>query len=74
MKADHARLYVMIGLHTMARPGAVWAAEAGFSMAELAQFMGHDDDRTTQKYYARYSPNHLRGVADTLMRRAEGSN
>jgi len=35
-------------------------------MAELAQFMGHDDDRTTQQHYARFSPDHLRGVADRI--------
>jgi hypothetical protein len=30
-------------------------------MAELAQFMGHDDDTTTQKHYARFTPTYLRG-------------
>ena len=39
-------------------------------MAELAQFMGHDDDRTTQKHYARFSPNYLRSVADAIGKRA----
>ena len=52
--------------YTLRHTGAVWAAEAGVTMAELAQFMGHDDDRTTQKYYARYSPDHLRGVANAI--------
>ena len=52
--------------YTLRHTGAVWAAEAGVSMAELAQFMGHDDDRTTQKHYARYSPDHLRGVANAI--------
>ena len=51
------------------RPGTlirIAAAEAGVPMAELAQFMGHDDDRTTQQHYARFSPDHLRGVADRI--------
>jgi hypothetical protein len=39
-------------------------------MPELAQFMGHDDDRTTQAHYARFSPDHLRGVANAIGRRA----
>lgn len=52
--------------YTLRHTGAVWAAEAGVSMPELAQFMGHDDDRTTQKHYARFSPGHLRGVADSI--------
>ena len=49
--------------------GAVWAAENGISMAELAQFMGHDDDSTTQRHYARFSPDYLVGVANAVQRR-----
>lgn len=56
--------------YTLRHTGAVWAAEAGVTMAELAQFMGHDDDRTTQKYYARYSPGHLLNVANAIGRGA----
>lgn len=52
--------------YTLRHTGAVWAAEAGVSMAELAQAMGHDDDRTTQKHYARFSPEHLRHVAEKI--------
>lgn len=55
--------------YTLRHTGAVWAAEAGVSMAELAQFMGHDDDRTTQRHYARFSPGHLRKVADAVQRK-----
>lgn len=52
--------------YTLRHTGAVWAAEAGVSMAALAQFMGHDDDRTTQKHYARFSPGYLREVGDKV--------
>jgi integrase len=52
--------------YTLRHTGAVWAAEAGVSMAELAQFMGHDDDRTTQKHYARFSPDYLRNVSQKI--------
>jgi integrase len=52
--------------YTLRHTGAVWAAEAGIPMSELAQFMGHDDDRTTQKHYARFSPEHLSRVADAI--------
>jgi integrase len=55
--------------YTLRHTGAVWAVEAGVSMAELAQFMGHDDSATTEKHYARYSPGHLRRVADAVQRR-----
>jgi integrase len=54
--------------YTLRHTGAVWAAEAGVPMAQLAQFMGHDDDRTTQKHYARFSPDYLRNVADAISR------
>ena len=62
------------GLHvtryTLRHTGAVWAAEAGTPMSELAQFMGHDDSATTEKHYARYSPGYLRRVANAVQRRA----
>lgn len=59
--------------YTLRHTGAVWAAEGGVSMPELAQMMGHDDDRTTQKHYARFSPDHLRSVIDVIERKAQGS-
>lgn len=52
--------------YTLRHTGAVWAAEAGVPMSQLAQFMGHDDDRTTQKHYARFSPDFLVGVANAI--------
>lgn len=58
--------------YTLRHTGAVYAAEGGVSMAELAQMMGHDDSRTTERFYARFSPDHLRGVADAIASRAEG--
>ena len=55
--------------YTLRHTGAVWAAENGISMAALAQFMGHDDDTTTQKHYARFSPDYLANVAEAVQRR-----
>lgn len=52
--------------YTLRHTGAVWAAERGVSMSALAQLMGHDDDRTTQKHYARYSPDYLRNVVEAI--------
>lgn len=54
--------------YTLRHTGAVWAAEAGIPMSELAQMLGHDDDRTTQQHYARYSPGYLKRVADAIER------
>lgn len=60
--------------YTLRHTGAVWAAEAGVSMYELAAFMGHDSVATTMKHYARFSPDHLRGVANALLRKGEVSD
>ena len=60
--------------YTLRHTGAVWAAEAGRSMAEIAQFLGHDDSRTTERHYARFSPDYLMGVANATMRQPGGSN
>lgn len=59
--------------YTLRHTGAVWAAEGGITMPQLAQMLGHDDDRTTQKHYARYSPDFLRGVVDAIEKTAKGS-
>lgn len=50
--------------YTLRHTGAVWRAEERVPMAEIAQLMGHDDDRTTQKHYARFSPDFLRSAAN----------
>lgn len=52
--------------HMLRHSAAVWLAEDGHSMWEIAQFLGHDDVKTTTKVYARYSPTHLRKLADSL--------
>lgn len=59
--------------YTLRHTGAVWAAEAGVPMPQLAQMMGHDDDRTTQQHYARFSPEFLAGVVEAIEGRAQGS-
>ncbi|WP_262518866.1 hypothetical protein [Agrobacterium fabrum] len=35
-------------------------------MTRIAQFLEHSNSRITEKVYARYSPEHLRDLADTL--------
>lgn len=52
--------------YTLRHTGAVWAAEAGASMDELAQFMGHRDATTTAQHYARFSPGYLAKVANAI--------
>ena len=45
---------------------AVWRAEAGTPMSEIAQVLGHSDSRITERAYARYIPSHLRAAASAL--------
>lgn len=59
--------------YTLRHTGAVWAVENGVSMAELSQFLGHDTSATTEKFYARYSKDYLRGVANAIGRKTGGS-
>jgi integrase len=42
-QAASERSGIHVTPYTLRHTGAVWAAEAGVSMDELAQFLGHDD-------------------------------
>lgn len=64
--AASERSGVKVTPYMLRHTGAVWAAEAGVSMHVLAQYMGHDDDSTTQKHYARFSPTYLSVVAEAV--------
>lgn len=68
-QAASARSGVDVTPYTLRHTGAVWAAEAGTSMDALSQFMGHDDDRTTSKHYARFTPGYLASVANSIRRK-----
>lgn len=72
-QAASIRSGVHVTPYTLRHTGAVWAAEGGVSMTELAQMMGHDTDRTTQEHYARFSPEYLRGVIAAIEGKARGS-
>jgi integrase len=65
-QAASARSGVHATPYTLRHTAAVWMAEAGVPMSEIAQFMGHDDSSTTEKHYARFSPTYLRGAANAL--------
>lgn len=68
-QAASERSGIHVTPYMLRHTGAVWAAEEGTSMAALAQYMGHDDDSTTQKHYARFSPDYLVNVANAVQRR-----
>lgn len=52
--------------HVFRHTAAVHLAVAGHDMARIAQYLGHADDRITQRVYARFSPDHMRDEAETL--------
>jgi len=52
--------------HTLRHTAAVWLAEAGTPMPEIAAFLGHDDARTTERIYAKFSPGYLARAAKAL--------
>lgn len=52
--------------HVLRHTAAVWMAEEGIPMEKIAQYLGHDDSRTTERVYARYAPDHMRDAARTL--------
>jgi integrase len=52
--------------HVLRHTAAVWMTEAGRPMAEIAQYLGHTDSRLTERVYARFSPDYLRGAAAAL--------
>ena len=52
--------------HVLRHTAAVWMAEGGRSMSEIAQFLGHNNTSMTERVYAKFSPNHLREAASHL--------
>ena len=52
--------------HVLRHTAAVWAIEAGASIDEVAQFLGHTDPRLTYRVYARYSTDYQKRITDAL--------
>ena len=63
-----ARSGVRATPYTLRHTAAVWMAEGGVPMEPIAQFMCHDDMRTTIAHYARYSPDFIREAANAISR------
>jgi integrase len=61
-----SRVGVKASPYTLRHTAAVWMAEAGVPMAEIAQYMGHSDPKITYRIYARYSPTYLQRAANAL--------
>jgi len=52
--------------HDLRRSAAIHMAEDGVSIFEIAQFLGHSNERITYQAYARFQPDHLRRAASAL--------
>ena len=52
--------------HVFRHSAARFMAEDGVPMAEIAQFLGHDNEQTTFKVYARFSPTYLRRASKSV--------
>lgn len=52
--------------HDFRRSAARWMAEAGVSMEQIAQFLGHTSTRVTYATYARFSPRFMAEAARAL--------
>jgi integrase len=52
--------------HVIRHTAAVWMAEAGVPMDEIAQYLGHTNPKLTFRVYAKFSPDHLRRAAAAL--------
>lgn len=52
--------------HDLRHTAAVWMAEDGVPMDEIAQYLGHSSSKTTFAVYARFSPTHLRKASKSL--------
>ncbi|QBX34624.1 site-specific integrase [Paracoccus liaowanqingii] len=55
-----------VTIHTLRHSAAVMMVEAGTSMDEVAQYLGHSNSSITFKTYARFSPSHLRAASRVL--------
>jgi integrase len=52
--------------HVLRHTAASWMAEAGVPMSEIAAVLGHRDSRTTERVYAKYSPEYLQRAVRAL--------
>jgi integrase len=55
-----------ISPYALRHTAAVWMAEDGVPLEEIAQYMGHTNIEITRKHYARYTPTYLRRAASSL--------
>lgn len=52
--------------YVLRHSAGVWMAQAGVPLAEIAEYLGHENLDTTRKHYARFHPDHLKGASRAL--------
>lgn len=52
--------------HTLRHTAAVWMVQAGVPIKDVADFLGHQDSRTTERHYVHFQPQRLRAAARAL--------
>lgn len=52
--------------HVFRHSAAIWMISEGIPMEKVAQYLGHSDDRITQRVYGRFAPSHMQDAADVL--------
>lgn len=53
--------------HMLRHSAAVWMAENGVPMSQIAKFLGHSNSLITEQHYARFSPTFLSKAAESLV-------
>ncbi len=64
--AASQRVGFQVTPYTLRHSAAVWMAESGVPMEEIAAYLGHSDARTTFRHYAKFGPDYLRKAAAAL--------
>jgi integrase len=65
-RAAHDAGLAWVTPHALRHTAAVWMAEAGVPMAEIAQYLGHTSEKITFRVYARFSGTYLRKAMGAL--------
>ena len=57
--------------YVLRHTSATWMALAGVPMRDIAAMLGHDDEATTSRIYAKHSPDYLRDAAAALQHHSD---
>jgi len=56
IRAARTRVGMAVSPHDFRHSAAVWMAEAGVQMKQIADCLSHEDSRITERVYARFRP------------------